>query len=332
MIAQLDKAYIKARPQKILDRLVSYSLFEGRPITTEGRWINPLVFSLLQLQKKINARRPVDKPIFILGTGRSGTTLMGILLSLHQDVAYLNEPKAIWHSIFPNEDLIGNYTDDEKALYRLNRQHVTPDMTKQINNIYSSYLWLLNRKRVVDKYPEMIFRTEFLKEIFPDALFIIMARDGYNTAASIHNWSKTKGKTNGKYKEDWWGRNDRKWHYLCKELLANDRNLAQYYQQLCKIQNQQERGVIEWCLCMGEALKIANDSPSVMIVRYEDLISHPETTLKAVFQHAKLDADETVLKYAKSVVNAPSASRKFEINPLYSEHFFSIMNRLGYAQ
>ena len=34
MVAQLDSLYIKTRPTKVVSRLISYGLFEGRPLTT----------------------------------------------------------------------------------------------------------------------------------------------------------------------------------------------------------------------------------------------------------------------------------------------------------
>ena len=51
MFAQLNSLYLKTRPYKVFSRLVSYGLFEGRPLTTRGRWINPLLFKLFNLQK-----------------------------------------------------------------------------------------------------------------------------------------------------------------------------------------------------------------------------------------------------------------------------------------
>ena len=121
MIAQLTPLYIKTRPAKLFSRLVSYALFEGRPLTTKGRWINPLVFSLLAMEKKLPQMRKVVKPIFIIGSGRSGSTILGTLLSMHRDIGFLNEPKAIWHTLYPYEDVIGNYTG-MKASYRLRRR------------------------------------------------------------------------------------------------------------------------------------------------------------------------------------------------------------------
>jgi len=100
MLAQIDKEYISMRPWKLFSRLVSYALFEGRPLTTRGRWINPLIFSLFKIEKKLPQIKKVERPIFILGTGRSGTTVLGIVFSMHNQVGFLNEPKALWHEIF----------------------------------------------------------------------------------------------------------------------------------------------------------------------------------------------------------------------------------------
>ncbi len=101
MPAQLDSLYIRTRPTKAVSRLISYALFEGRPLTTRGRWINPLVFALSGTLKTLPQIKKVKKPIFIIGMGRSGTTILGVVMSMHRDVGFLNEPKALWHSIYP---------------------------------------------------------------------------------------------------------------------------------------------------------------------------------------------------------------------------------------
>ncbi len=62
MVAQIDFDYIRQRPTKLISRLLSYALFEGRPLTTKGRWINPLVFSLLSVAKHFPCLRKVREP------------------------------------------------------------------------------------------------------------------------------------------------------------------------------------------------------------------------------------------------------------------------------
>jgi hypothetical protein len=176
MIAQLDKDYIYTRPFKTITRLTSYSLYEGRPATTKGRWINPFVFAQLKIFSQLPQLKKVVSPIFILGTGRSGSTVLGILLSMHKDVGFLNEPKAMWHLIYPFEDVIGSYSLGS-ASYRLMADDAADEQCRVGHRIYGAYLAATGSKRVVDKYPELIFRVPFVKRIFPDAKFIFLVRN-----------------------------------------------------------------------------------------------------------------------------------------------------------
>ncbi len=139
MVAQLDTAYITTRPARAVSRAVSYAFFEGRPLLTRGRWINPW---LLRRAKKVAQREQsavVDRPLFILGTGRSGTTVLGKILSMHREVGWLNEPKLMWHAACAHEDLNGNYTD-AAADYRLAAADATPAVQRAMRNQYAAYL------------------------------------------------------------------------------------------------------------------------------------------------------------------------------------------------
>ena len=40
-------------------------------------------------------------PVFIIGCGRSGTTILGKTLSNHPKIKYLNERRDLWHKIYP---------------------------------------------------------------------------------------------------------------------------------------------------------------------------------------------------------------------------------------
>ena len=221
MIAQINNEYIKARPSKLYSRLLSYALFEGRPLTTRGRWINSLIFFLFWIEKKLPLMKKVQKPTFILGTGRSGTTILGILLSMHKQVGFLNEPKALWHSVNQHEDLIGSYTMED-AHYFLNADDADDKQKKEIHKLFGAYLRTTFSQRVVDKYPELIFRVPYVKELFPDAKFLFLVRNGWDTCGSINYWSERLGKASETETHDWWGRDNRKWNLLVEQVIKKD--------------------------------------------------------------------------------------------------------------
>ncbi len=329
MIAQLTKPYIKTRPPKVYNRIVSYALFEGRPLTTPGRWINPLVFALLNLSKKMPTAKKVEKPIFILGIGRSGTTLLGTLMSMHKSAGFLNEPKAIWHSLYPYEDLIGNYTD-KPAFYRLNEEMASEKIVKEAHKIYGNYLRMVGATRVVDKYPELIFRLGFVREIFPDAKFLFLVRNGWNTCGSIENWSKIKGVRTKNETHDWWGKNNRKWKLFFNEIVSNEEKFIKKQSRLSKIKDHQNMAALEWILTMKEGLKLMEKGTDMLMVKYEDLSISPRKELSKIAAYCELDHDEKFYRYAEEVVKPVPDKQKFTIDPHIAPAFEEMMQKLGY--
>lgn len=95
MIAQIGREYLCHGLGHTLRCITNYALCEGRPLTTKGRFINPMMFDWLNTLSVLQGEGEVERPIFITAMGRSGTTTLGILLALHSDVGYLNEPKGL---------------------------------------------------------------------------------------------------------------------------------------------------------------------------------------------------------------------------------------------
>ena len=331
MIAQLNPNYIKTRPMKALTRLISYALFEGRPATTKGRWINPIVFSILKaVAAKNNRYRPVEKPIFILGTGRSGTTILGIVLSMHKEVGYLNEPKAIWHLIHPHEDIIGSYTQDE-AKYRLTAEDVTDEMYHRAHQIFGAYLTATRSKRLVDKYPELIFRVDFVRALFPDARFVFLVRNGWDTCHSIANWSQRLGiQVNGE-KHDWWGINDRKWRLLVEQLVKTDPVFSEAADEIQYFDKHLDRAAIEWIVTMQEGLRLLQALPDCThLVHFENLTANPDETLAELCSFCELPGDNTFREYARQTLHPVPARKPFDLHPKIAPIFHDTMGKLRY--
>lgn len=330
--AQLDDhRYLRTRPWKLWSRLLSYGLFEGRPLTTKGRWINPLVFVLFSLAIRLPALRKVREPVFILGTGRSGTTVLGIVLSMHREVGFLNEPKALWHAVHPGEDLIGSYTRDV-ARYRMGAEDATDLRREWIHRIYGAYLAATLSDRVVDKYPELIFRVSFVRALFPDAKFLFLVRNGWDTCHSIEGWSRRLGtKVSGEV-HDWWGANNRKWELLVSQVAAEDPAFRNVIDEVKNLSRHTDRAALEWILTMKEGLKLVKELPDcVLMVKYEDMVLHPEGVMKKIIEFCHLSYDRNFFDYACKTLSPAKERQPFEMHPVLFSEFNKTMQDLGYC-
>lgn len=331
MVAQVDRDYVRMRPTRLWSRLLSYALFEGRPLTTRGQWINPLVFGHFAVEKRLPALKRVRAPIFILGTGRSGTTILGIVLSMHRDVAFLNEPKALWHSLRKDEDLIGSYTRGP-ARYRLGQEDASPEVVEGARRIYGAYLAATLCSRVVDKYPELIFRVPFVKRIFPDARFLFLSRDGWDTCSSIEQWSVRLGETVNGERHDWWGVNGRKWELLVSQIVLEHADLAPFKAELFALQDHRAMAAVEWIVSMREGLVLLErEAEAVMHVPYEELCAHPDAMARRIAGFAGLAEDDCYLRYASKVLSPPVRRAPFDLPGWLQEPFEATQRALGHG-
>lgn len=331
MVAQIDRRYVAASPRKTFVRLLSYGLFEGRPLTTRGRWINPLVFALAGRLMSKSAQVDVNAPIFIVGQGRSGTTILGVVLSLHRHVGFLNEPKALWHAAYPSEDLIGNYTD-AAAHYVLSADDASDAVAERLQRLYAGYLRMSGCRRVVDKYPELLFRIPFVQRVFPDAKFLVLVRNGMDVCRSIGNWSATHGTSHDGSSIDWWGKNDRKWHCLIDEVVDSEADLREHREYFRSLTKQSDRAALEWILTMRAADGVTRRIPEhAKLIRYENLTNDPQQTLGGILEFCSLPADEKMESYALDVLRPRAGQTDFALDERLRAPFESMMKTFSYA-
>ena len=332
MIAQLDPLYIRTRPTKAVSRLVSYALFEGRPLTTRGQWINPLVFAHFAVETRLPQLAAVEKPIFIVGTGRSGSTVLGVLLSMHRDVGFLNEPKALWHAICPEGDVFGQYAPGRPARYVLNEADATEDVRRRARRLFGAYLKATGSRRVVDKYPELIFRVPFVRGIFPDARFVFLVRDGRDTCRSIEGWSERKGVRDAGEVHDWWGADNLKWRLMLEQLVPGEEDLAGSIDEIQTFDRHADMAAVEWVITMREGLRQAERYPqSVHTIRYESLVANPRRELSELMDFCELPQDKTFLSFAeRKLVPAPPKDGALVLHPTIQGPFDEAARTLGY--
>ena len=330
MIAQIDKHYVKTRPLKVWSRIISFGLFEGRPVTTRGKWINPILFKLFKFYQLLPQLKKVNQPIFIIGTGRSGTTLLGKILSIHREISFLNEPKALWHVIYDKEDIIGSYSDGE-AFYFLNGKNAEEKQVVTAHKLYGAYLAFSGGKRALDKYPELIFRVQFVKKIFPNALFLFITRNGKNTLQSIKKWSEIHSENLPNEVHNWWGVNDRKWKLLCKQVIPDSKLLSNYYNEITALTDHIDRAAVEWIVTMEQGLQNMEEcGNNILKIRYEDLLSDKQTVLNEIFEFAHLENDEKLFMYADQVIHQPTVKNDVTVKPFLKRPFDLMMEKLGY--
>ena len=331
MIAQIDNDYWSYGLARTTRRFASYLLYEGRPLTTKGRFINPIVFSWLHVLAALRGNPLVDRPVFVTGLGRSGTTILGILLSLHRKVGYLNEPKALWHVIDPRQDINSNYSLSE-GRFRLDASDVTVDIALRARRLFSRYLMLTGAERVVDKYPELIFRVGYVREIFPDARFIFITRNGADAVPSVVKWSERLGVKSGQHTDDWWGRNDIKWHYMRDQLILNDTAFKSVWLLASGDLDHANRAALEWIVTMREGLKQKRCFPDAVVrLSYETLLSDPVGELERLQQQCDLVPDAAVVDYAKKRLYDNPAKGWPMLHPAVDALFRETMIQLGYA-
>jgi Sulfotransferase family len=128
----------------------------------------------------------LERPIFLIGSPRSGTTFLGSCLSSLLEVSYHHEPiatKAAARYVYENEWSF-----------------------RQAKVFYGSiYRWLLRihgegHLRFVEKTPRNCLVIPFLHQAFPNAQFIYLVRDGRDAALSHSQkpWLQAAMATSGK--------------------------------------------------------------------------------------------------------------------------------------
>jgi LPS sulfotransferase NodH len=125
----------------------------------------------LKLRTRSAVVRTIRAPVFVLGCPRSGTTFLGQVLDAVPGTSYYFEPAAL------------------KYFSRLVfEKRVTINQARRVyNSVFRSLLLVApgNGPRVIEKNPKHTWVAETLRELFPDARFVFIHRDGRDVALSL---------------------------------------------------------------------------------------------------------------------------------------------------
>jgi hypothetical protein len=119
---------------------------------------------------------------FIIGSPRSGTTVLAEILGRSPDIAQWYEPYFIWDRHLP-----GQPTDVRGA------EAVTAAVYRYVRREFAIYQRKSGKEWIVDKSPEHSFQIPFVNRIFPGAKWIHLLRDGRDVTLSIHKeWRRRR--------------------------------------------------------------------------------------------------------------------------------------------
>jgi len=244
--------------------------------------------TIFHFQKK----KYIFTPIFIIGCGRSGTTILGETLSKHSEIKYLNERRDLWHKSYPQFN-IWNQDTKNPLLFASN---------KDINNTKSSLLKkLFFREQVIgkssvllEKLPINNFRLDFLNSTFPNAKYIYLRRNGLEVSSSIEKQI-----------------NKRNWFSGEKESLFKKYSEKMNFKT--EVETNFEKGMWEWKLSIDESNAFFNklDNNKFIHLSYQDFIDNTYKELKSIFDFMNLQYSEEFLISISKDINRknPSLSR-----------------------
>lgn len=118
----------------------------------------------------------LNAPIVILGAPRSGTTLLGTVLSVHPHLAYADEPRLVWR-----------YGNDRKS-DMLEREDARPAVIRHIRGYFDRVVADAGKQRLLEKTPANSLRPAFVDAVLPDCLFIHITRSPIDSVLSIRRF------------------------------------------------------------------------------------------------------------------------------------------------
>jgi hypothetical protein len=295
-------------------------------------------------EKSSDSSNRIKKPIFIIGTGRCGSTIFHSLFSRHPQLAWISgfcnnlhqwpllnrlvlwadsnslPQKILRHYLRPSEAvsyweyLAPGFT---KATQDLTAIDVHKNMKNRLRIILEKTI-TKQRNRLLHKFTGWP-RIGYLLDIFPDAKFVHLYRDG-------------RAVSNSFFEVDWW----HGWQGPQNWVWGP---LPDIYQREWEESNQAfiVLAAIQWKILMdsyGKAVKLCPED-KIIELKYEEIMKNPVRCFEQVLEHCELEKSEIFLKFV-SEYPFKSANYKWKTNlsdkqqGLLQESLASHLEKYGY--
>ena len=125
----------------------------------------------------------LERPIFIIGAPRSGTSLLYAILRTSSHLAHWpGEAHEVWEA--DHHPALRGWESNAVGASDAER-----DVVERIRR--SFFLVTGSKKRLIDKTPRNAVRVPFVDRVFPDAHFVYLKRDGRDNVNSLINAWRT---------------------------------------------------------------------------------------------------------------------------------------------
>ena len=235
----------------------------------------------------------IDRPIFIVGSGRSGTTIFFRTLAKHKELGYFNNydlhflrlfklgvmpflernrfTRYIIEKVRPikpaaESERVMEYCKISEKGIPLSESDAEDDMGQCLKKMIIKCLKYHKANRFLGKNTNDGMRIEFLNKIFPDSIFLHMLRDG---RANVNSYLKVPFFHEIGF---WWWNNK-----TLKDWINEGRT-------------PEELGALHWKNNVREIIRQSRCLPKgrYLEIKYEEFTDNPKNCLKKVFEFCGL--------------------------------------------
>lgn len=263
--------------------------------------------------------RRLKPPIFVLGSGRSGTTMMLHCLGSHPDVVPWHEPRPVWV-----------YADPGRTHDVFEEADASEKVIRYVRKRFLDYQEKHGSRRIAEKTPSNVLRIPYVHRIFPEARFVYLIRNPLAQFASAREaWHRPVGWTRV------WRRiaitpRSQLHHYagaFARDFVAmalrRRRRRSTFGERYPGMQEDLERLPHEvvvgkqwdYCSRRAEADLARLDPALVLRLRYEDLVAEPVPRFRDVFAHFGLDVPTHVERFVESRIDPTRGAKWKDLDP-----------------
>jgi len=228
-----------------------------------------------------------SSPIFIGGAGRSGTTLLRVILDSHPRIACGPELKATVYVA----DMWRKFQTVMRpglAAHKISPEETNKILARTVLSFLENYKKHTGKPRVAEKSPHNCFCFVPLANMFSKSPLIHVIRDGRDVVCSLLSMDWRDMETGKKL-----------------EYTSNARKAAEYWvSAVTTARNSQKNPVVK---------------RNYLELRYEELVQSPQVVLQTLFDFIKEPWDPVVLDYHKQQHNLFGESSADQVTkPLYT--------------